>query len=35
MEMSPQQVRSIAFSTVKKGYDSGEVNAFVQEVATA
>lgn len=33
--MSPQEVRSISFSTVKRGYDSGEVTAFVEEVATA
>ncbi len=35
MDMSPQRVRGITFSTVKKGYDITEVNTFVSEVATA
>ena len=35
MELSPQKVRAISFSTVKRGYDSSEVNSFVAEVAVA
>ena len=35
MEISPQQVRSMSFSTVKRGYDADEVKSFVEEVAAA
>jgi len=35
MELSPQKVRAISFSTVKRGYDTSEVNSFIAEVAVA
>jgi len=34
MELSPQTIRSIGFSMVKKGYDPDQVDAFRDEVAT-
>ena len=35
MEISPQMVRDTAFTTVKKGYDPDEVDAFKDNVAEA
>ncbi len=35
MELSPQKVRAMSFSTVKRGYDTSEVNSFIAEVAVA
>ena len=35
MALSPQRIRDTNFKSAKRGYDQGEVNAFVEEVATA
>ena len=35
MELSPQKVRAMSFSTVKRGYDTSEVTSFIAEVAVA
>ena len=35
MEFSPQTIRDTAFTTVKKGYDPDEVDAFKDHVAEA
>lgn len=34
MELSPQQIRSVSFTVVKKGYDPEQVDAFKDDVAT-
>ena len=34
MELSPQQIRGVAFNVVKKGYDPEQVDAFKEDVAT-
>jgi DivIVA domain-containing protein len=35
MALSPQRVRDTNFRSAKRGYDQADVNAFVEEVATA
>ena len=35
MELSPQSVASTTFTTVKKGYDPGEVKAYLARLATS
>ncbi len=35
MALSPQRIRDTHFRSARKGYDQGDVDAFVQEVATA
>lgn len=35
MAVSPQRIRETTFRTARKGYDQGEVDSFVHEVATA
>lgn len=35
MALSPQRIRETTFRSARKGYDQGEVDAFVQEVAVA
>ena len=35
MDVSPQSIRSTAFKSVRKGYDTDEVNAFKERVAAA
>ncbi len=35
MALSPQAIRQTTFKTSRKGYDPGEVNAFLREAATA
>ncbi|MET0326246.1 MAG: DivIVA domain-containing protein [Ilumatobacteraceae bacterium] len=35
MALSPQRVRDTNFKSAKRGYDQADVNAFVEEVATA
>src|SRR6476660_1155403 len=35
MALSPQRIRDTEFKSVRRGYDPGEVDTFVDEVATA
>jgi DivIVA domain-containing protein len=35
MALSPQRIRDTSFKTARRGYDQGEVDSFVEEVATA
>lgn len=35
MALSPQRIRDTHFKSVRKGYDPSEVDAFVEEVASA
>jgi DivIVA domain-containing protein len=35
MALSPQRIRDTSFKSARRGYDQGEVDSFVEEVATA